>query len=136
MAMDFGLFPQGRVHTDSSAAIGIASRSGLGGKARHIQVQYLWIQEKVKSGKLEMRKVDTKKNVADLLTKSLGTELFETHVQNMGFIFMDGRAGEAVSINGVVPYSCPHGYSNGVVRNSCPHGYSNRVVHFPSHMAI
>ena len=99
MAMDFGLLLQGRVHTDSSAAIGIASRSGLGGKARHIQVQYLWIQEKIKSGELDMKKVDTKKNVADLLTKALGTELFEAHVKSMGFIFMDGRAGEAVSID-------------------------------------
>ena len=87
------------MHTDSTAAICIASRSGLGGKTRHIKVQYLWIQAKVKSGELEMRKIDTKKNVADLMTKHLGTELFETHVENMEFVFMEGRAGEAVSID-------------------------------------
>ena len=92
MAMDFGLHPQGRVHTDSSAAIGIASRSGLGGKARHIQVQYLWIQAKIKNGDLDMKKVDTKNNIADLMTKYLGSELFEKHVLDMGFVFMDGRA--------------------------------------------
>ena len=38
-------------------------------------------------------------NVADLLTKHLGTEAFEKHVKQMGYEFRDGRAGEAVSIN-------------------------------------
>ena len=46
-----------------------------------------------------MKKVDTKNNVADLMTKYLGSELFEKHVLDMGFVFMEGRAGEAVSID-------------------------------------
>ena len=35
----------GRVHTDASATIGIISRQGLG-RLRHINVQYLWLQER------------------------------------------------------------------------------------------
>ena len=38
------------IKTDASAAIGIASRRGLG-RVRHIEVAQLWIQEKVAQGK-------------------------------------------------------------------------------------
>ena len=44
------------VHTDSSAAKSLSSRKGLG-KARHIEVNQLWVQEKVSEGVLELRKV-------------------------------------------------------------------------------
>ena len=37
-----------RVWTDSSAALGICSRSGLG-KLRHLETHTLWVQEKVKN---------------------------------------------------------------------------------------
>ena len=46
-----------RVNTDASAAKGIASRRGLG-KVRHIEVHQLWVQDKVASGEVEVRKVD------------------------------------------------------------------------------
>ena len=42
---EFGITVDIRMHTDSSAAKGIASRTGLG-KTRHIAVHLLWIQEK------------------------------------------------------------------------------------------
>ena len=46
MGVDFGEQLDGTVYSDSSAALGIATRSGLG-KLKHIRVQYLWLQEKV-----------------------------------------------------------------------------------------
>ena len=49
LARDFGVEVEGMIHTDASAAIGIVSRQGLG-KTRHIAVQYLWIQERVRGG--------------------------------------------------------------------------------------
>ena len=39
-----------KILEDSSAAKGIAERTGLG-KVRHIEVNQLWIQEKVRDGK-------------------------------------------------------------------------------------
>ena len=48
---DLGHLMQGKVSCDSSAAIGIASRLGLG-KLRHLKVQYLWIQERVRDKEL------------------------------------------------------------------------------------
>ena len=44
------------IYTDSSAAIGITKRSGLG-KVRHVQVQDLWVQAAAKSGKFIVNKV-------------------------------------------------------------------------------
>ena len=41
MATDFGVSLTGVVKSDSSSAIGIAHRDGLGGRCRHIKVQYL-----------------------------------------------------------------------------------------------
>ena len=45
------------VMTDSSAAKGMASRKGLG-KVRHVEVNQLWVQQKVGSGEIELRKVE------------------------------------------------------------------------------
>ena len=90
---------RGRVKTDSSAAIGIAFRAGLGGRARHIRVQYLWIQGCISEKRLDLEKVDTKGNIADVLTKHLPREAFEAHIRKMGFEFVRGRSTEAVSLD-------------------------------------
>ena len=71
-----------RIKTDSSAAVGIAHRLGAG-KVRHIEVNQLWVQEKVITGVLEIVKVDGKKNLADALTKAVGTEELRVHVQGL-----------------------------------------------------
>ena len=74
MAADFGKATSAKVHTDSTAALGMVFRSGLG-RTRHARVQYLWIQQKVQDKELVVEKVDTKENVADLMTKSLSAEV-------------------------------------------------------------
>ena len=56
--------------TDSSAAMGISNRRGLG-KVRHIELNQLWLQETVNSKEIEMRKMKGEDNVADALTKHL-----------------------------------------------------------------
>ena len=45
-----------RVWTDSSAAIGICNRQGLG-KLRHLDTHTLWIQQAVRTGRVDLRKV-------------------------------------------------------------------------------
>ena len=67
---DFGLRSPVRVWTDSSAAIGISTRSGLG-KLRHLETHTLWVQEKVRTGAIEVRRVRGDVNPADLFTKHL-----------------------------------------------------------------
>ena len=57
------------IKSDASAAIGIASRIGIG-KVRHIEVTQLWLQEKVASGTIVIEKVPSKANLADALSSS------------------------------------------------------------------
>ena len=54
--------------TDSSAALGIASRSVLG-KLRHLETYTLWLQETVRTRAITVRKVRGEVNPADLFTK-------------------------------------------------------------------
>ena len=56
--------------TDSTAAKGIAQRSGTG-KVKHLSIRELWLQEKVRARELAVRKESTTTNWADLGTKSL-----------------------------------------------------------------
>lgn len=70
---DFGLTTPVRVWTDSSAALGISTRSGLG-KLRHLETHTLWVQKNVGVGAIQVRKVRGDVNPADLFTKHLGSE--------------------------------------------------------------
>ena len=56
--------------TDSSAALGIASRSGLG-KLRHLETHTLGVQEKFRTGSITVKEVRGEVNPADLFTKHL-----------------------------------------------------------------
>jgi hypothetical protein len=68
LMQDLGWAAVVRVWVDSSAAKSIASRIGLG-KIRHMEVKFLWIQEKVKNKKIQIRKIRGDSNPADNLTK-------------------------------------------------------------------
>ena len=65
---DLGIDLPIRVWTDSSAAIGICSRQGLG-KLRHLDTHMLWVQQAVRSRRLAIKKVNGDRNPADILTK-------------------------------------------------------------------
>ena len=81
-----------RVWTDSSAAVGICSRQGLG-KLRHIDTHTLWVQQAVRSGRIDLRKVDGEVNPADLFTKhSLSRERLIKLVSLFQCSFRGGRA--------------------------------------------
>ena len=95
---DFGQMFDTTVHTDSTAAMGIVHRKGLG-KTRHIEVQYLWIQDKVHEKELAVRKVGTSENPADMLTKALKRETINKHVKFVHGYICTSRASSALSIN-------------------------------------
>ena len=79
-----------RVKEDSSAALGMANRTGLG-KVRHIEVNQLWIQEKVRSKEVEVVKVAGVDNLADALTKNLEAEGINKHLKFANCYFAEGR---------------------------------------------
>ena len=71
MAADLGEELAVRVWTDSTAGRAVAGRKGLG-KLRHLETKYLWVQDLVRSGRLEVRRVSGERNLADHLTKPKG----------------------------------------------------------------
>ena len=101
-----------KVKTDSSAALGTCNRIGLG-KSRHAQTRFLWVQEQLATNRFELEKVDTKKNVADICTKSLSAEAAERHVRTMGYEVLAGRSTAAKSL---VTY-CEDGFL--ILRYTC-----------------
>ena len=90
MMQELGVSMRIRVSTDASAAKGIASRRGLG-KVRHIEVNQLWVQDKVAQGEIEIRKVEGKTNIADVLTKHVNAEDIRIHMHHTGQRYMHGR---------------------------------------------
>ena len=84
-----------RVWTDSSAAIGICSRQGLG-KLRHLDTHTLWVQQAVRTKRIDLRKVPGERNPADLLTKhSISRQHLEELVSLYGCKHLEGRADSA-----------------------------------------
>ena len=91
MLMDLGV-AEGRIilKTDASAALGVAQRLGIG-KIRHIEVNQLWLQEKVYKGEIIVEKVSTDENLADALTKPLTSDGIIKHVEGLGYEMRQDR---------------------------------------------
>ena len=88
---DLGFEYKLRVHTDATAAIGIARRRGMG-KIRHLDTTDLWIQEVVRSGRVELLKIAGAENPADVLTKFVDRQLMLKMLDKMNMKKMEGRA--------------------------------------------
>ncbi len=92
---DLGVDLPIRLWTDSSAAIGICSRQGLG-KIRHLDTHTLWVQQAVRMKRIELRKVRGEVNPADVFTKhSLTRDRLRQLVELFDCYFKDGRAESA-----------------------------------------
>ena len=84
-------------NTDSTAALGIMKRTGLG-KVRHLAVHLLWLQEHVRNKDIKANKVDGTKNQADMLTKHIGRALIDRYLPRLQLSWRDGRAESAPAV--------------------------------------
>ena len=82
------------IHADSSAAIGICRRTGIG-RVRHLAVSQLWVQERLRTGSFTLRKVAGDSNPADILTKVVARALLDRHLGRMAVFREAGRAASA-----------------------------------------
>ena len=73
---DLGIQVGLRVWTDSSAAIGICSRQGLG-KLRHLDTHTLWVQQAVRSRRVDLRKIAGEVNPARRSLETLPDTCFQ-----------------------------------------------------------
>ena len=74
------------LHLGAAATMCLVNRRGLG-KAKHVDIQNLWIQEASRAGKFVTKKVGTNVNPADLMTKPLPRPNIEQLMTVMGFRF-------------------------------------------------
>ena len=92
---DVGIELPLRVWTDSSAAIGICSRQGLG-KLRHLDTHTRWIQQAVRTKRVDVRQVDGEQNPADLFNKhSISRQRLDNLLKLYGCRYIEGRAASA-----------------------------------------
>ena len=68
--------------THSTAVIGMTDRIGCG-KVKHLQTCELWLQVVVKDKKIDIQKVGTKYNPADLMTKHLDSKTAAEHLKRL-----------------------------------------------------
>ena len=78
------------IKVDSTAAIGIANRRGLG-KIRHIDVADLWLQDRVYRGEMTIAKVPGEANLVDGLTKYLDRKKLDHHIESTNQVALVGR---------------------------------------------
>ena len=74
------------VFTDSTAGRSIATRFGAGKKTKHVELRYLYMQDLVRSGVLSIRKVNTKLNPTDIVTKYSPTEVLRNLNSKLGIV--------------------------------------------------
>lgn len=91
MAADLGENVKIVLRSDSSAALGIGGRQGLG-KLRRLETCYLWLQDVLSRKRLSIKKIKGCDNPADLGTKHLKFEDIERHLSTIGFSFQSGRS--------------------------------------------
>ena len=89
---DLGAEAMGKIalRTDASAAIGISNRVGIG-KARHAEVNQLWLQENVAAGRFDVIKAPADQNLADALTKAVDMHVSQMHVEGVSAIILQDR---------------------------------------------
>ena len=73
-----------RLDCDIQSAIFLAKNHGYHAKKKHIDVQYHFVRDMVEDKKVLLEKVNTLKNVADSLKKSICTEKFSWCRESMG----------------------------------------------------
>ena len=97
---DLGVEVSATVHTDASAAIGIARRAGLG-KLRHLNVRYLWLQQELQGTELTLHKVHGLANPADLVTKHFNQQSASKHLELLDMWTEGGRADTAPKLDSI-----------------------------------
>ena len=77
---------------DATVAVAIAARLGLASRTKYVNVKSLWIPEGARAKALMIQKVDTAKNVADVLTKFFRADVMDRNLRDLGVKFAEGRS--------------------------------------------
>jgi hypothetical protein len=74
---DFGVrFERVPLMCDNTSAISVAKNSVLHKKMRHVERRHHFLRDHVENGDIEMRYIDTERQLADIFTKPLDSSQF------------------------------------------------------------
>ena len=73
----------GYIYGDNEASIFLAKNKQVSNRTKHIDIRQHFIRECVDQGKIELKRVDTKQNKSDILTKNLPVKTFEKDGKNI-----------------------------------------------------
>ena len=72
------------LYCDNQAAVFFSSNNKVSGAAKHIDIKYHFIREKVEQKEIQVNIVRSGENVADVLTKPLARKNFEKMREMLG----------------------------------------------------
>jgi hypothetical protein len=89
---ELGLRPRSppRLWCDNLGATYLCANLVFHARAKHIEIDFHFVREKVARRQLEIRFVSTKDQIADRFTKALGTHMFEKFRSNLNLIKKPG----------------------------------------------
>ena len=73
-----------QIWEDNQGAIALAKNAGYNSRTKHIDIKHHFTRENVENGKVQVDYVDTKNQLADLLTKALGTKTLKFLCEKSG----------------------------------------------------
>ena len=85
MVFDWGFEVKPVLAIDAKATEHILHRQGIG-KLKHIDVAYLWVQDEIRSQRIQVRRIRSEENVADLGTKPLSRAVIAKHCLTLGYM--------------------------------------------------
>nr|GFA77916.1 putative ribonuclease H-like domain-containing protein [Tanacetum cinerariifolium] len=85
--LDYGYnFIQTKIHVDNESAICVVKNPVYHSKTKHIEIRHHFIRDSYKKRLIEMMKMHTDSNVADLLTKAFDVTRFQFLVASVGLL--------------------------------------------------
>jgi hypothetical protein len=73
-----------KLYCDNNSAVQYAHNNMSSGAAKHIDIKYYVVKDKVWDQIINLEHISTEKMLADLLTKGLAPNVFREHVADMG----------------------------------------------------
>ena len=77
-----------KIYCDNTSAVRFSNNDKSSSAARHFQIKYLAVKEKVRDHLVSIEQIITKLMIADPLTKALPAEAYNDHVTEMGLIVL------------------------------------------------
>jgi len=74
------------VHADNQSAIALAQNPTSHSRAKHIDIRFHFIQERIERNEIKLQYISTHQMVANILTKALPREAFEKFHEALGVI--------------------------------------------------